>query len=488
MHAPLSYLGWTFIVCGGLVVIFYAAVLARMIGMLANAPRVREGLAQAAPPDGWPLVSIIVPVHNEERVIADCMASLLASDYPAFEVVVVLDRCNDRSRELLREFTARDPRLRVIENDSCPADWAGKCNAARVGAELAQGRYLLFTDADVRFDSALVRAAVGLQRRERHAMLSLLPRVIATTWTDRIVQPIASLALMMMYPIDKVNRAYRRRPFANGQFMLFDRDVYERIGGHAATKNELLEDLAFARLIDASGERVGLAFAVDMLEVRMYPSYAALRDGWKRIFIEACRRRTKKLRSKGWLVLSVGVGAPIAQAGALVAGAAAGQPMLAAAVTVVAVGLALQALALGLFYRFCQSSLRDVLWSPVGAALVARILWQGADDLAQRRPLRWGGREYRLAALDAAPENPDAEARSPARLEKEPAYGEPGEPRNQVGRGSDYEETVVHRRAPEQRGAVVHPARVDQVRRLAPEMPFGRDLEGEPGRSERPAA
>jgi GT2 family glycosyltransferase len=488
MHAALSYLGWTFIAYGGLVAVFYAAVLARMVGMLAHAPRVREGLAQAAPPEGWPLVSVIVPAHDEERVIADCVTSLLASDYPALEVVVVLDRCSDRSRELLREFTARDARLRVIENDSCPPDWAGKCNAARVGAERAKGRYLLFTDADVRFDPALVRAAVGLQRRERHAMLSLLPRVIATTWTDRIVQPIASLALMMMYPIDKVNRTYRRRPFANGQFMLFEREVYERIGGHAATKNELLEDLAFARLVDASGARVGLAFAVDMLEVRMYPSYAALRDGWKRIFIEACRRRTKKLRAKGWLVLSVGAGAPIAQLGALVTGAAGGHAILVAAVAVVAVGIALQVMALGLFYRFCQSHLRDVLSSPVGAALVARILWQGADDLAQSRPLRWGGREYRLAARDAAPANPGAEAATPARLEKEPAHREPGEPRDQVGRRADYEETVVHRGAPEQRGAVVHPARVDEMRRLAPEMPFGRDLEREPGRSERPAA
>jgi chlorobactene glucosyltransferase len=488
MHAALSYLGWALIGYSGLVAIFYTAVLARMIRMLAFAPRVREGLAQAAPAEGWPLVSIIVPVHNEERVIADCMTSLLASDYPKLEIVVVLDRCSDRSRELLHAFSERDPRLRVIENDSCPPDWAGKCNAARVGAELAQGRYLLFTDADVRFDPALVRAAVGLQRRERHAMLSLLPRVIATTWTDRIVQPIASLALMMMYPIDKVNRAYRRRPFANGQFMLFERDVYERIGGHAATKNELLEDLAFARLVDASGERVGLAFAVDMLEVRMYPSYAALRDGWKRIFIEACRRRTKKLRSKGWLVLSAGVGAPIAQAGALVAGAAAGRPMLVAAVAVVAVGIGLQMMALGLFYRFCQSSLRDVLWSPVGAALVARILWQGADDLAHSRPLRWGGREYRLAARDAAPATSRGEAARPAGLEKETAHREAREPRDQVGRGTDYEETIVHRGAPEQRGAVVHPARVNEMRRLAPEMPFGRDLEREPGRSERPAA
>jgi len=400
MHAAVSTLGWMFIGYGGLVAIFYTFIIVRIVRMLRRAPRVRDGLAEPAPPEGWPLVSIIVPAHNEERVIADCVASLLASDYPALEVVVVLDRCSDRTRDLLRPFTERDPRLRVIENADCPPDWAGKCNAARVGAEAARGSHLLFTDADVRFDPALVRAAIGLLRRDRRGLLSLLPRVVASTWVERVVQPIAALALMMMYPIDKVNREYRRRPFANGQFMLFERSVYARVGGHAATKNDLLEDIAFARLVEASGARVGLAFGVDMLEVRMYASYAALHEGWKRIFIEACRRRVKSLRAKAWLVLLLGVGTPIAQAAALIAGAAAGNPMLRTAIVVVLSGVVTQAVALGIFYRSGGSRLRDVVSSPLGAALVARMLWQGAADLAQNRPLRWGGREYRLAPED----------------------------------------------------------------------------------------
>lgn len=473
MHAPLSLLGWILIGFGGLVLIFYAAVLVRMVRMLASAPRVHDGLAQPAPPEGWPPVSIIVPVHNEERVIASCVASLLASDYPDFEVVVVLDRCSDRSRELLGAFTERDPRLRVIENSACPPDWAGKCNAARVGAEAARGRYLLFTDADVRFDPALVRAAIGLQRRDGHGMLSLLPRVIASTAMERVVQPVAALTLMMMYPIDKANRKTHRRPFANGQFMLFERGIYERIGGHAATKNQLLEDIAFARLVDASGARVGLAFAVDMLEVRMYPSYAALHEGWKRIFIEACRRRTKKLRAKAWLVLSIGIGAPIAQAGALVAGAAVSHRMLIAAIVVAAAGIATQAAALGIFYRFIGSPMRGIFSSSLGAALVARMLWQGANDLAQGRPLRWGGLEYRLRAQDESPVNRGVKD-EPERTRSEPvaAAGEPG---LEIGRHAEHEEPIIQRRAPEPRGTVVHAPRSDELPRLVPPMPLGRD-------------
>lgn len=396
----VQYLGWMLIACGALVALFHTFVIVRIVHMLSHAPRVRDGLAESPPRDGWPLISVVVPAHNEERVITACVTSLLASDYPALEVVVVLDRCSDRTLELLRPFAARDARLRIIENAACPPDWAGKCNAARVGAEVAKGQYLLFTDADVQFDPALVRAAFGLLRRDRRGLLSLLPRVVAVTWYERVVQPIAAMTLMQMYPIDKVNREYRRRPFANGQFLLFERGVYEGIGGHSATKHDLLEDIAFARLVDASGARVGLAMAADMLEVHMYSSFAALHEGWKRIFIEASRRRVKRLREKALLVLLLGVGTPIVLTGAFIVAAQFGGAMLLGAVAVVAWGVAAQATALAMVYRACGARARDVAWSPVGAAFVARVLWQGAADLAGRRPVRWGGREYVLIPED----------------------------------------------------------------------------------------
>jgi glycosyltransferase involved in cell wall biosynthesis len=395
-----SYLAWVFIACGAVGAVFYSLVMARIASELSLALRVRDGLAVAAPRGGWPQVSIIVPVHNEERVIAACVASLLASDYPEFEVLVVLDRCSDRTRELLVPFVERDPRLRVIENAECPPDWAGKCNAARLGAEVARGRYLLFTDADVRFDPGLVRAAVGLLLRDRRGLLSLLPRVVAVAWYERIVQPIAAMMLVQMYPIGKVNREYRRRPFANGQFMLFDRSVYERIGGHAATKNDLLEDIAFARLVEASGARVALALAADMLEVHMYSSFAALREGWERIFIEASRRRVRRLRKNALILLLLGGGMPAAQIGALAAGAAAGGATLHWAAGVVAWGVAAQLAGLALAFRASGTPLGGIALSPVGALLVARIFWKGARDLAEGHPVRWGGREYRLVPED----------------------------------------------------------------------------------------
>lgn len=396
----LTAVAWCLVVAASLVAGYWGVVLVRVALQLRGLPVVRRGLSIDGPAGGWPKVSIVVPAHNEERVIESCIESLLASEYPALEVVLVLDRCTDRTLELVRPIAARDARLTVIENASCPEDWAGKCNAARVGAERATGAYLLFTDADVQFDPRLVRAALAVAIDEGRGLLSLLPTLRSAAWYEAVVQPVAALTLLRLYPIDKVNREERRRPFANGQFLLFERSVYERVGGHAAVKDDLLEDIAFARRVDAAGGRVGLAVAEELLTVHMYPSFAALRTGWKRIFIEACGRKVGRLRKNALRVAMLGVGSPLLQLAAVVVGLAAGGSVAIAAVVAVLVGLLVQAIALAAIHAASRMPPGGAALFPLGAAIVARVLWEGAADLAARRPVRWGGRAYVLTPRD----------------------------------------------------------------------------------------
>lgn len=388
----------TAIICtvlAAVIAVYWSVVVGVVIALVPKIPKVADGL-RVPEPSEWPSVSIVVPAHNEERVIEGCVRTLLASDYPNLEVITVLDRCTDRTRELLRPFEAADPRLKVVENGSCPPDWAGKCNAARVGAEHATGRYLLFTDADVEFDRGLVRASMGLTLRDGRGLFSLLPTLTTGEWFERVVQPAAALALLRLYPIDRVNRDEHRRPFANGQFLFFDRAIYDRIGGHAAVKDDLLEDIAFARAVEAAGSRGSIAVADGMMVVNMYPTLQAMRSGWKRIYIEACKRKAWRLRQHAIRIAAIGVAGPIAQLGALIAGLAVGGWIGAAAVIVVAIGVLAQTVALGSIYRMSRSPLSGALLYPIGSAIVAKAFWDGASDLLSGRPIRWGGREYVL--------------------------------------------------------------------------------------------
>ncbi len=353
-----------------------------------------------------PLLTVVIPAHNEELMAPNCARSVLASDYPALELIFVLDRCTDGTRAALEPIAAADPRLRIVENSSCPADWAGKCNAARVGADNARGELILFTDADTHFDPRLLRASVQLLRSRALSMLSLFSSPTHKHWFEMVVQPVTSLMLLKLFPMKRANAATGRRPFANGQFMLFERSAYQALGGHAAVKDDLLEDLAFARRMKRAKMEQGVAVSDGMLVVSMYDSWKAFQTGWKRIYIESCRRNPARMRKEALQLLVIVVAMPAIRTASVLLAAIAlldGHPMDAGtrafAVGALAVGIAapiIRLATLAWIHRTASFPVWSALCFPGAAIAVARIFFDGARDLNARTPVRWGGREYLL--------------------------------------------------------------------------------------------
>lgn len=380
--------------------VYWLMVIIRIRRALRSEPMVRAGLETPEPADGWPLVSVIIPAHNESRVIAACARRLLAQSYPRLEIIFVLDRCTDATRELLQAVVADDARITIIDNDHCPNDWAGKCHAAHLGAQRASGDYLLFTDADTEFDVDLIRAAMGLAISRDIDLLSLLSTLNDRHWFERIVQPVAGTALMAMYPIDRVNKHEGGRSFANGQFLLFRGAMYKKLGGHASVKDDLLEDIAFARQVRRAGGRQGIFMSDGMLRCSMYDSYESFLRGWKRIFIEACKRKPTRLRKAALRMWMLGGLIPFAQLATLgftITAIVAREPIFAPiGALMLVVGIALQAIAVRTTYRLAGAPRAAAFLHAFGALIVGRTLWQGAADLDRRRPVRWGGREYIL--------------------------------------------------------------------------------------------
>jgi GT2 family glycosyltransferase len=353
-----------------------------------------------------PLLTVVIPAHNEELMAANCARSVLASDYPSLELIFVLDRCTDGTRAVLEPIAAADPRLRIVENSSCPTDWAGKCNAARVGADNARGELILFTDADTHFDPKLLRASVQLLRSRALSMLSLFSAPTHKYWFEMVVQPVTSLMLLKLFPMTRANAARGRRPFANGQFMLFERAAYQALGGHAAVKDDLLEDLAFARRMRRVKMEQGVAVSDGLLVVSMYDSWKAFQTGWKRIYIESCRRNPARMRKEALQLLVIVVAIPVIRTASVVLAAIAlldGHPMDAGtrafAVGALTVGIAapiIRLATLAWIHRTASFPVWSALLFPGAAIAVARIFFDGARDLHARTPVRWGGREYLL--------------------------------------------------------------------------------------------
>jgi glycosyltransferase involved in cell wall biosynthesis len=394
---PLAILTLITAVAAALATLWWTVLMGRLVRIVASGMSLRRGLVD---PVEESLLSIVVPAHNEERVIATCIDSLLAQRWTDIEVIVVADRCTDATESIVRERAATDPRLILISNRECPQSWAGKCHAARLGAAHTTGEWLVFVDADTKAHPDLMTAAVTEASRRETALLSLLSDLTSHHWFERSTQPVAMMALLSLFPPDAVNRDDRPRTFANGQFMLFDRGWYDRIGGHATVKNDLLEDIAFAGHISRAGGRVNILRSDGLLSCSMYGSHEDFLRGWMRIFLEATKRQCRVLRKQAFRQILFGIILPLLCLLAVVLGSLVAGPLGWITLVLGLAGLLTQAAALLAVYRIARQPLWTTLLYPLGAWEVAKVMRWADRTLRKREPVKWGGREYVMERRD----------------------------------------------------------------------------------------
>lgn len=384
---------------------YWSFGLGRIALTARHIPTARAGVALAERSPPREPVCVVVPAHNEAHAIRDVVRTLRAQDHGAMQVVLALDRCTDGTADAAREAIGGDERFEIVEIDACPPGWAGKVHAVWKGLSVARGAegaaYYLFIDADTELDPRCVSATTAMMRDRGLDMLSLLSTLTHDRWYERVAQPAASLELLRQYPLMQANRDEGRRPFANGQFMMFRAESYRAIEGHEAVRDELLEDLALARRIEQARMRAGVHLAAGMMTCRMYESWAAFKKGWKRIYTEATRRRPAKLRRAAFRVAFPGTILPgLALAGIVCGGAmwARGDGLLGGiGVGAGALALGVFTLTIGLAYRMGKAPVWAALAYPVGAWMAARILVAAARDLENDRPTEWGGIQYARA-------------------------------------------------------------------------------------------
>jgi chlorobactene glucosyltransferase len=237
-------------------------------------------------PPRFPSVSVLVPARNEERNIVQCVHSLLAQDYPDYQVIVLDDESTDRTWELLQSLARGDERLKVIKGKPLPEGWIGKHWACHQLAEAAGGELLLFTDADTRHHPYALRDAVSALLYEDADLLTAIPREETRTFGERIIVPIIPWAVFSLLPVGLCHAL--RLPVLSltiGQFMLFRKQAYEKIGGHAAVRKHAVDDVILGRLIKAHRMNWRMADAADRVSCRMYWNFREAYEGFtKNVF------------------------------------------------------------------------------------------------------------------------------------------------------------------------------------------------------------
>jgi len=226
-------------------------------------------------------VTAIVPARDEEAVVAACIASL-ASQTEIAEILVVNDQSTDGTAGVVKSLMGKVPNLRLLETAGLPDGWVGKNHALWVGAQQAKSTWLLFTDADAEHERNSASRALQIAQEQGAALVSFSPEQVTVTWYEKALIPYIYLRLAKRFSYEKVNDPNSPAAAANGQFLMMRRDVYDAIGGHSSVAGEVLEDVALATRVKAAGHRISFGSGKGIVRVRMYRSFQAMWQGWKK--------------------------------------------------------------------------------------------------------------------------------------------------------------------------------------------------------------
>lgn len=300
------------------------------------------------------------------------------------EVIVVDDGSTDETPDIVRRYS--DPRLRYVRIDSTPAGWSPKNWACWVGAGRASGDVLAFIDADTWFLRPDALRALACNARES-GVASMAPRFRCLTRRCRAVETVLTTFSHTLLGFEKVRNPGHDLAWFYGCCWAAERGLYQRFGGHATVRAEVVEDKAIAKIIKRDGVIPAVLKGFDHVETLWYGSVS------------------ETVSTLGRVLHTYGSRAGKALAASFAIGTAYVSPLMEAltapftgplALAIAAVSYASQAIAhsvgAGLNRYWRGYALTSPVFGPVlSAGLVKAVLYS-------RGGVRWRGRHLRLTS------------------------------------------------------------------------------------------
>ena len=351
--------------------------------------------AYLPPPESRPAsqvgISVLIPARDEEGAIGEAIEAALAAgeDGIDLEVVVLDDHSTDQTARIVKDWGARDSRVRLENAPELPPGWCGKQHACWVLANRARHGLLLWIDADVRLEPGSIGRLAGFLDQSGAALVSGVPRQITGTLMERMLIPLIHFVLLGFLPMDRMRQSVSPAYASGcGQLFLARREAYFTSGGHEAIRATLHDGINLPKSFRRAGFATDLCDATSLARCRMYHSAG---QTWKGL----AKNATEGLASNGMIVpatLLLGLG----QVG----------PWVVLVVAWLTVGAGTLAFALGclgtlpgLLVRLAgvkrfRQPVMGALLHPLGVFLLLVIQWQARVMAWLGIRFAWRGRRY----------------------------------------------------------------------------------------------
>lgn len=208
----------------------------------------------------WPHIVAVIPARNEQEAIGTSLASLLAQDYPGrFSILLVDDNSDDETvviAEALPRQTGSTVPLTVLRGQPLPEHWTGKLWAVHQGIAAASETrpdFLLLTDADIAYESGMLRWLAAQAITKNLVLASLMAKLRCESLAERAFVPAFIYFFQMLYPFAWVNDPRNTIAAAAGGCMLVRADALARAGGIAVIRDALIDDCSLASVMKAQG-------------------------------------------------------------------------------------------------------------------------------------------------------------------------------------------------------------------------------------------
>ena len=220
-----------------------------------------------------PTISLLFAARDEAEKLPAALETVRTIDYPQLEIVATNDRSTDGTAQILSGAAKADPRLAVVNIENLPENWLGKPHALQRAFEASKSEWLLFTDADVRFQPDAIRRAITLAKEKQLDHLTLLCELEMRGFWEKTALTFFGLSFNMATNPRAVSNPTSRAYMGVGAFQLVKRHAYVTSGTHERLAMEVLDDMKLGKILKLAGFRSAVAVAQDHIVVRWHAGF-----------------------------------------------------------------------------------------------------------------------------------------------------------------------------------------------------------------------